>query len=81
MQPIVARPRPILVSSGLASAGPILAARFIVSPAFARLRFAGLTLEANQSCTLDIAYHPREAGGSQAELVVDQGAAGSAVER
>ena len=54
MQPIVARPRPILVFAdpssadlssagrvfaGLSSAGPILAARFIVSPAFARLRF------------------------------------------
>lgn len=37
---------------------------------------AGLTLEPNQGCTLDIAYHPREAGASQAELVVDQGAAG-----
>lgn len=37
---------------------------------------AGVTIEANQSCTLDIAYHPRETGSSQAELVVDQGAAG-----
>jgi hypothetical protein len=56
MQPIVARPRPILVFAdpssadvssagrvfaGLSSAGPILAARFIVSSAFARLRFVG----------------------------------------
>lgn len=56
MQPIVARPRPILVSAGLVFAGLvfaglisadpilaglILAARFIVSPAFARLRFVG----------------------------------------
>ena len=56
MQPIVARPRPILSSAGLSSAGrvfaglsfaglscadPILAARFIASPAFARLRFIG----------------------------------------
>ena len=56
MQPIVARPRPILVSAGLSSAGlsfadqvfadpvsagPILAARFIASPACARLRFIG----------------------------------------
>jgi hypothetical protein len=61
MQPIVARPRPILVFAdpssadlssadlssagrvfaGLSSADPILAARFIVSPAFARPRFVG----------------------------------------
>jgi len=66
LQPIVARPRPILVSAGLSSAGlssadrtfaglypaglypaglssacPILAARFIASPACARLRFIG----------------------------------------
>ena len=50
MQPIVARPRPILVFAlssadrvfaGLSSVGPILAARFIASPAFARLRFIG----------------------------------------
>ena len=51
MQPIIAWPRPILVSAdpssagrvfaGLITVGPILAARFIVSPAFARLRFAG----------------------------------------
>ena len=41
-----ARPRPILSSAGLSFAGlsfagPILAARFIASPAFARLRFIG----------------------------------------
>jgi hypothetical protein len=61
LQPIVARPRPILSSAGLSFAGlsfaglsfaglsfadlsfadPILAARFIASPAFARLRFIG----------------------------------------
>jgi hypothetical protein len=56
LQPIVARPRPILSSAGLPSAdrvfadlssaglisgGPILAARFIASPAFAHLRFIG----------------------------------------
>jgi len=46
LQPIVARPRPILSSAGRVFAGlsfadPILAARFIASPAFARLRFIG----------------------------------------
>jgi hypothetical protein len=56
LQPIVARPRPILSFAGLSFAGlsfaglsfaglsfagPILAARFIASPAFARLRFIG----------------------------------------
>jgi type IV secretion system protein VirB10 len=40
---------------------------------------AGVTLESNQSCILDVAYHPREAGGSRAELVIDQGAAGSSL--
>ncbi|HMA48730.1 MAG TPA: TrbI/VirB10 family protein, partial [Magnetospirillaceae bacterium] len=37
---------------------------------------AGVTLEPNQGCSLDIAYHPREGGASQAELVIDQGMAG-----
>jgi hypothetical protein len=51
LQPIVARPLPILSSAGLSSAarafaglisaGLILAARFIASPACARLRFIG----------------------------------------
>lgn len=37
---------------------------------------AGVTIAPTQSCVLDIAYHPRDAGSSQAELVIDQGAAG-----
>jgi len=41
MQPIVARPRPILASADLSSTGPILAAWSIVSPALACLRFVG----------------------------------------
>ena len=41
MQPIIARTRHILVFAGLVFAGLVSADRFIVSPAFARLRFVG----------------------------------------
>jgi len=37
---------------------------------------AGYVLAPGASCLLDIDYHPRQGGGSQAELVVEQGAAG-----
>jgi len=40
---------------------------------------AGLPLGPGEACALDVAYHPRQAGSSQAELVVDQGAAGPAL--
>ena len=37
---------------------------------------AGLVLAPGAVCRVDIAYHPRVSGSSQAELVIDQGAAG-----
>jgi type IV secretion system protein VirB10 len=37
---------------------------------------AGQVLAPGTSCLVDLAYHPRQAGASQAELVVEQGAAG-----
>lgn len=40
---------------------------------------AGLSLGPGEACLLDVAYRPREAGSSQAELVVDQGGAGPAL--
>jgi hypothetical protein len=39
----------------------------------------GLSLGPGEGCVIDIAYHPREAGTSEAELVIDQGAAGSSL--
>ena len=37
---------------------------------------AGQTLAAGTGCAIEIAFHPRQPGNRQAELVVDQGAAG-----
>ncbi len=40
---------------------------------------AGSPLGPGEGCVIDIAYHPRSEGSSQAELVIDQGAAGASL--